>query len=173
MNTSTPAVMPTTATSPDARIALQRRTVAEHVRAENDKDWSAVHDTFVNSEETFWDAVPLCTTFRGPAGVADIYAAFDTALPDFSVEVTGEYHTPGASILEVTIRGTHRGEYCGIPASGNRVQFEAMALFLFGDGAASAELVGERVYFDNETVLRQMRGEPHAATGVGLAERDS
>lgn len=171
MNTPTPAVMPATCTSPDARIALQRRTVAEHVRVESDKDWSAVHDTFVNSAESFWDAVPLCTTFRGPAGVAGIYAAFDTALPDFSVEVTSEYHTLGASILEVTIRGTHRGEYCGIPAGGNRVRFEAVALF--GDGDASAKLVGERVYFDNETVLRQMRGEPRAATGVGLAERDS
>ncbi len=157
--------------SPEERINLQRKTVAEHIRAENAKEWPAVHGTFVKSEDTHWDAVALSTTFRGIDGVVDFYQRIDSALPDFQIIVTGEYDTPGVSVIEATVRGTHQGEYCGIEPSGNPVSFEAAALFLFGEGDQADKLLAERCYFDNETLLRQMRGEPDAPTGIGLAER--
>lgn len=39
-------------------------------------------------------------------------------------------------------------------------------------GDESGRLLAERIYYDNETLLRQMRGEENAMTGVGLAERN-
>lgn len=43
--------------------------------------------------------------------------------------------------------------------------------FTFGGGDEAGKILCERVYFDHDTVLRQMRGEPAAPTGVGLAQR--
>jgi hypothetical protein len=38
---------------------------------------------------------------------------------------------------------------------------------------AQPKLVAERIYFDNEILLRQMRGEADAPTGLGLATRSA
>lgn len=74
-----------------------------------------------------------------------------------------------SGIGEVTLSGTHKGEYCGIPASGRTVTIELAAFFEFGDGEQAGKIVCERIYWDNETVLAQIRGDADAPTGVGLA----
>jgi hypothetical protein len=66
---------------------------------------------------------------------------------------------PGCSIREVTISGTQRGEYSGVAATGRPARFQLAAFFLFGTGEQAGKLLAERIYFDNETVLRQLRGE--------------
>lgn len=144
--------------------------MAEHIQYEIDKDWPAVHRTFVQDDTARWDVMPFCTTMHGIAGVRE-YEGFDAALPDFTVLVTGQYDVPGTSVVEGTITGTHKGEYCGIPASGLTVTAELCAVFEFGAGVQAGKIVTERVYFDNETIIRQMRGEEDAPTGVGLAGR--
>jgi predicted ester cyclase len=102
--------------------------------------------------------------------VKDIYQVINAAFPDFQITVTGEYDTPCCSIREVTINGTHLGEYMGVPASGNRVTFEAAAFSLFGAGENAGKIVCERIYFDSAILMRQLRGEADAPTGIGLAE---
>ena len=151
-------------------INLQRATIDEHIRAENLKEWGAVYDTFVQNQDSFFDVVPLGTRFPGISGVKDFYSVIHAALPDFQIEVTGEYDTPGCSIREVTITGTHRGEYCGVAGSGNLVSIEIACFFIFDTGSNPGKLVAERVYFDNETIMRQMRGETSMPTKIGLAE---
>ena len=123
-----------------------------------------------NSEESYYDVVPLATRFQGLSGVKAFYQAISAALPDFQVTVTGEYDTPGCSVREATIKGTHLGQYCGVPASGNLVTIELAAFFLFGSGENAGKIVCERIYFDNEILMRQIRGEAEAPTGIGLAE---
>lgn len=151
-------------------IQLQRATVAEHIRAENAKEWPAVYETFIQNDTAYYDVAPLATRFKGIAGVKDFYQAITIALPDFHITVTAEYDTSGCSIREATIAGTHQGEYCGVPASGKYVRIEVAGFFLFGTGEDAHKLVAERLYFDNGMVLRQMRGETDAPTGIGLAE---
>ncbi|ONI92625.1 hypothetical protein ALI22I_02850 [Saccharothrix sp. ALI-22-I] len=153
------------------RIAAQRRTIDEHIKGENEHDWARVYGTFLKDDRAYYDVVPLSTSFPGFQGVQDFYQLIEAAIPDFRVIVTGEYDTPGASVREVTIAGTHRGEYCGVMPQGRPVSVEVAAFYLFGDGDESAKLVAERVYYDNETLLGQMRGEENASTGMGLAER--
>lgn len=151
-------------------IQVQRATVAEHIRAENAKEWPAVYDTFIQNENAYYDVVPLGARFKGISGVKDFYQMIHAAFPDFQIVVTGEYDTPGCSIREVTITGTHQGEYGGVPGSGNPVRFELAAFYLFGAGGDADKLVSERIYFDNEVLLRQIRGEENAPTGIGLAD---
>lgn len=151
------------------RISLQRACVAEHMSAENAHDWPAVYRTFVQDDRANYDVVPLSTQFPGLKGVIDFYEAFVSAIPDLSLIVTAAYDTPGCSIREVTLSGTHQGEFAGVRPTGQKVTFELAAFYLFGDNAS--KLVAERVYFDMETVLRQMRGEANVPTGLGLAQR--
>jgi steroid delta-isomerase-like uncharacterized protein len=152
------------------RIQSQRVTVDEHIRAENAKDWSAVYDTFVQNENAYFDPIPLGTRFNGISGVIDFYEVLHSAFPDLHITVTGEYDTPGCSIREVTITGTHHGEFAGMPASGNPTRIEAATFFIFGADDDSDKLLAERVYYDNEILMRQIRGEHGAPAGTGLAE---
>jgi predicted ester cyclase len=109
---------------------------------------------------------------RGHRRRKDLYQSIHAALPDFEVTVTHEYHVPGTTILEATLSGTHQGEYLGVEPEGNPVTFEVCAVFEFGEGEDAGKILCERCYFDNETLLRQMRGEADASTAVlGLAER--
>ena len=151
-------------------IERQRTTVNEHLDAENIGDWSAVYETFIQADKAYYDVIPLSTKFKGITGVKDFYEAIATAIPDLYIKVTQEYDVPGCSIREVTIIGTHQGEYCGVPASGNSLRFELAAFYIFDTEDDSGKLLAERIYFDNETLLRQMRGEPNAPYGVGLAD---
>ena len=152
----------------DDLIKLQRATVDEHVRAENAKEWDAVYDTFVQNENAHFDLAPLGTRFPGISGVRDFYSIIHAAFPDFIIIVTGEYDTPGCSIREVTIEGTHKGEYAGIPGSNNPIAIEVAAFFVFGKGDEKGKLIAERVYFDNDLLIRQCRGE--TPVKIGLAE---
>lgn len=152
-------------------IAIQRACIVEHMRGENAHDWPAVYETFIQDERASYDVVPLSAHFAGFSGVVDFYKAFDAAVPDFVLTNTAEYDVPGCSIREVTVTGTHQAEFCGVQPTGQKVRFELAAFYLFGDGEEAGKLKTERVYFDLETVLKQMRGEAGAPTGVGLKER--
>jgi hypothetical protein len=89
----------------ETAVERQRAIVAEHIRGENEHNWSAVYDTFVQDERAHYDVVPMGTSFKGIEGVRGFYLAIAAALPDLHIEVTAEYDVPGCSIREVVIRG--------------------------------------------------------------------
>lgn len=150
------------------KIALQRATIDEHMAAENAHDWDAVYDTFIRDDRSSYDVIPFSARYEGFGGVQDFYEAFEAAFPDFALVNSHEYDVPGTSIREVTVTATHQGEFAGVPASGNPVTFELAAFYIFGTSDDEAgKLMVERVYFDTDTVVRQLRGEA-GGTGVGL-----
>jgi predicted ester cyclase len=157
--------------SAEELIQIQRACIVQHMQGENDHDWTMVYDTFIQDHTSYYDVVPLSNKFDGFGGVQEFYQIFEAAVPNFFITVTNEYDTPGCSIREVTITGTHQGEYCGVQPTGKPISFELAAFYIFGTGENIGKLIAERIYFDNETVLRQMRGEADAPIGVGLAER--
>ena len=143
-------------------IKRQRATVEEHIRTKNAGDWPAVYNTFVQSEVAYYDVIPYGTKFEGIEGVKDFYQTLAAAIPDLHIAGLTEYDVPGCSIREVTLTGTHRGEYFGVPASSNPIRVDLAAFYLFDVEDTTGKLLGERVYFDNATLLRQMRGEEKA-----------
>ncbi len=137
------------------RISRQQALVAEHIRAENEKNWPAVYDTFVQDDRAFYDVVPLATTFPGIAGVHQFYEMIAAAAPDFQIAVTAQYDAPGCTVCETVISGTHLGPFLGLSASGNHVEFKLAAFYLFNDD--STKLLAERVYFDLASLMAQMQ----------------
>ncbi len=51
--------------SMESVIERQRGIVAEHIRGENEHDWPAVYDTFVQDARAYYDVVPLGARFKG------------------------------------------------------------------------------------------------------------
>ena len=149
-------------------LQLQREKVDQHIRLENAHQWQAVQETFTATGNAFFDLVPFSARLPGLAGVTQAYEILSTALPDVTIRVNSAYDVPGCSIRELTVSGTHQGDYSGAPPLGKRVSIEMACFFLFGMGEDEGQLIAERVYFDNETLLRQMRGEENAPTGIGL-----
>ncbi len=152
------AAAPGLSLSPEALIELQRKTVTEHIRHEQSKDWPEVYGTFTpHAEDAYYDVVPLQMLFQKMKGIFDFYEAFTRAFPDFQITVHSEQDVPGVSIREAQITGTHNGEYCGLAATGRRMSIALMGFFSFNK--TTGHLNAARIYFDKNTILAQLRGE--------------
>lgn len=75
-----------------------------------------------------------------------------TAFPDFVYDVERMHHAEDAIVVEGTFNGTHGGTWRGLPATGRKVAFPMLIVFPF-DGE---HMMGERIYFDLSTPLRQL-----------------
>ena len=86
-----------------------------------------------------------------------------TAFPDFNYEWERVHHADEAMVVEGTFRGTHLGTWRGLPATGRRVEFPMLIVFPF-EGEA---MMGERIFFDLNTALRQLRvaRDPNSTSG--------
>jgi steroid delta-isomerase-like uncharacterized protein len=138
-----------TATMDEHRLAARINLVDEHVRAENAHELDGTMATLsetplfkLNNDEVV-----------GRDGVRTFYADLFKGFPDFHIDVKDRHVSDDAIILEVIISGTHMNEWSGIPASGRRVQFPLCVVFPFDD---NDRITGERAYFDNALVLRQL-----------------
>lgn len=145
------------------RIELQRKCVAEHVAMENAHQLDRViEETFVKDGSAFYDVAPGLAHFEGLDGVQEFYDMLFGTLPDIHIEMTHEYDVPGCCVREGYVTGTHSAEFAGVPASGNFIAFPFAAMYIFGDDPT--KLMAERAYWDNDGLIRQMRGEEKAAT---------
>jgi steroid delta-isomerase-like uncharacterized protein len=135
-------------------IERQKRQVDALLRELAAHRWEQAVETFAGEAPAFED-VSANMRFSGKAGIARGYEALAEAFPDLEIEVVAAIDVPGRSIRELIITGTHSGAYQEIDATGRRVRFACACFFQFdGEG----RLKTERIYFDNETVLRQIRG---------------
>lgn len=108
-------------------------------------------------DEAYYDVVPFQMRFQKMKGGVDFYETLTMAFPDFQISVHTENDVPGLSNREVQITGTHSSEYCGLGPTGRRVSVPLIGLFVFDK--VSGYLNAERIYFDNNTILAQIRGE--------------
>jgi predicted ester cyclase len=136
-------------------IERQRAIVSEHIRGENEHNWQAVYDTFVQDERAHYDVVPMGASFQGIEGVRGFYQSIAAAVPDLRIEVVMEYDVVGCSIREAVISGTHEGEFAGIAPRGNKVRVELAAFYTFDEGAH--KLISERIYYDQASLASQMQ----------------
>ena len=86
------------------------------------------------------------------AGVA-VAQTYLKAFPDMDMELRHQFVAgPGASVLELTARGTHQEELDGIPATGRAVEIVVCNVIEVQDGL----IVREREYYDGVSLLRQL-----------------
>jgi steroid delta-isomerase-like uncharacterized protein len=131
----------------EARIAL----VAEHIRHENAHDLAGVLGTFGATAR--YDDEAWGEHFEGTDGVRQFYTAIMKALPDLQIVVQRQHVTEEVVIMEVIIRGTHLGEWRGLPPTGRRMEIPLCGVYTFD---SDDRLAGEKIYYDRATVLQQL-----------------
>jgi steroid delta-isomerase-like uncharacterized protein len=138
----------------DRRLDLVRL----HMQSENDLDFETTMATFAHPR---YELVATGQVYDGPDEVAEYYRTSRSAFPDQRNENTVLTSGEDTVVAEFDLLGTHLGPLGGIPPTGRTFRCRMCALFLFAPG--DDRIIGERVYFDQSTILRQLTEDPARA----------
>src|SRR6058998_3927313 len=127
----------------------RERIVVEHMESENRHEFDVTLGTF---DHPRYELIGTGDVYDGPGEVARYYQETRAAFPDQRNELIALHHADDAVIVEFWLRGTHNGEFRGVPPTGKAFECRMAAFFLF----EGSRLVNERVYFDAATILTQL-----------------
>jgi steroid delta-isomerase-like uncharacterized protein len=150
-----------------ARDSLRVAAVEEHLRHENAHDLDGLLSTFGGN--AVYEDAPWSERHEGLGAVREYYERLFRAAPDLHVEVKKRHVSADAIVLEVLVTGTHRGPWRGLPATFRHLELPLCAVFTFDE---NDRMLGERIYYDRATVLRQLGvlSEPTTLGGrLGMA----
>jgi steroid delta-isomerase-like uncharacterized protein len=146
---------------PPTDLQARRETVVrEHMESENHHDFDTTIETFAHPR---YEIVPTGDVYDGEPAVRAYYEETRRAFPDQRNELVSLRHADDAVIVEFDLLGTHRGPLRGLPPTGRSFRARMMAFFIF----EGEQIVCERVYFDQSTLMRQLgvAHDPSSAAG--------
>jgi steroid delta-isomerase-like uncharacterized protein len=89
---------------------------------------------------------------RGREGVAIVVKALRAAFPDLEYEIDDMVVGPDAVAVRTTLRGTHRGDFFGLPPTGKRIEVSQMTIEHFKDN----KIVAHHRVTDELALQRQL-----------------
>ncbi|HKG36739.1 MAG TPA: ester cyclase [Solirubrobacterales bacterium] len=136
---------------PPASALRERREsiVREHMESENRHEFDVTMATF---DHPRYELIATGEVHDGPEEVDAYFQETRTAFPDQRNELLALHHSDDAVLVEAMLYGTHMGPLRGLPPTGRSFEMRFLAMFLFEED----RLVGERIYFDAGTILRQL-----------------
>lgn len=134
----------------DAALQARREAVVRrHMESENTHELEVTLGTFGHPR---YELIATDRVYDGEAAVREYFRETRTAFPDQRNELISLRQTDDAVIVEFWLLGTHQGPLMGVPPTGKAFRARMTAFFIFeGD-----RIVCERVYFDTQTILRQL-----------------
>ncbi len=93
---------------------------------------------------------------RGRDGIRGLWDVYLTGFPDLSSTVEDMISQGDKLVLRWTIRGTHTGEFLGVPASNRKITLPITEIFRIADG----QLVEAWDQYDRMTVMQQIGAMP-------------
>jgi steroid delta-isomerase-like uncharacterized protein len=120
-----------------------------HRDAEKRRDFGAILDTF--TDDCYLETVPLGLCSHGKEATRTSYEAFFTAFPDLEPEDIGVAVGADALVVWGFLRGSSRGDWLGVPPSGQAFAVPFTNVTTFKDG----RMAGESIYFDAATLCEQ------------------
>ncbi|MFI6338769.1 ester cyclase [Streptomyces sp. NPDC050535] len=136
---------------PDESVLRAReKLVLDHFRDEVIQDWDATLSTFPHPH---YELIASMTVHDGDAQVRTYYDDTRVAFPDQHHEIIAFRHSVDAVIVEFWLLGTQLGPLGKIPPTGSPHRTRMNAYFIFDE---NENLVTERIYFDQLTILRQL-----------------
>jgi steroid delta-isomerase-like uncharacterized protein len=136
--------------APNSSLRQKREAlVREHMDSENRHEFDATLATF---EHPRYELIGTAEVYDGTEEVERYFEDTRRAFPDQRNELLALHHADDAVLVEAVIRGTHKGPLRNLPPTGREFELPILSIFSF-DGD---KLIGERVYFDQTTVLRQL-----------------
>ncbi len=136
--------------------------VIEHMESENRHEYEVTIGTF---DHPRYELIGTGDVFDGREEVARYFEETRTAFPDQRNELIALHHAEDAVIVEANLYGTHEGPLRGFPPTGRKFVMRFCAVFVFEE----ERLVCERVYFDQNTILRQLGIARDPSSVVGRA----
>lgn len=152
---------------PGAEVLRAReKLVLDHFRDEVRKAWDDVLSTFPHPR---YELIAPLTVHDGDAEVRAYYHDTRRAFPDQDHELIALRHSHDAVIVEFWLLGTHEGPLGKLPATGSKHRTRMTAYFIFDE---HEQLVIERIYFDQLTILKQLiagldKRDPRALVTLG------
>ena len=109
---------------------IARRYFDEIVNARDD----AATDELLAPDLVFHDPTAPGGTLHGRDGFKAFRAALVGAFPDFNMTVEDELAEGDKAVVRWTSRGTHRGDFYGLPPSGTQFVAPGIDIFAFDRG---------------------------------------
>ena len=128
---------------------IREQIVREHMESENRHEFDVTMRTFKHPR---YEIVPTGEIHDGDEAVDRYFRETRAAFPDQRNELIKMHHADDAVLAEFWLRGTHEGEFRGIPPTHKAFTCQCLAVFMF----EGEQLVCERVYFDTATILGQL-----------------
>ena len=131
------------------------RTTQEHAIEEWGRHWTA-HDLHrllpLFTDDLVYEDVTMGVVNRSRDELRAFGEGFFAAFPDVAFELTSRFAGGSHGGAEWVMRGTHRGDLPGMPATGKQVEVR---------GASILEFAGEKIrrcsdYWDMATFLKQL-----------------
>jgi steroid delta-isomerase-like uncharacterized protein len=131
-----------------------------HMTAEDAHDFDTAIGLFARPR---YELVPTGEVYDGADELHRLMHENVTGFPDFSYVVERLHHADDAIVVEGRFTGTHEGTWRGLPATGKKVDFPMLIVFPF----EGEDMLGERIFFDLNTTLRQlgMAFDPNTTLG--------
>lgn len=131
-------------------LRAREKLVLDHFRDEVAHDWDATLSTFPHPH---YEIIAQMVVHDGDSAVRQYYTDTRVAFPDQHHELISFRHSHDAVIVEFWLLGTHLGPLGKIPATGGKHRTRMTAYFIFDE---DENLVTERIYFDQLSVLKQV-----------------
>jgi predicted ester cyclase len=131
-------------------LRAREKVVLDHFRDEVRHDWDATLSTFPHPH---YEIIAQMVVHDGDGEVRGYYHDTRVAFPDQNHEIIAFRHSVDAVIVEFWLLGTHLGALGKIPPTGSKHRTRMTAYFLFDE---NENLIVERIYFDQLTVLKQL-----------------
>ncbi|WP_024794009.1 ester cyclase [Tomitella biformata] len=146
----TPSTAPHRTIPAEDILHAREKLVLNHFHDEVRQDWDDVLATFPHPH---YELIASMTVHDGDGDVRGYYDETRTAFPDQDHEIIALRHSADAVIVEFWLLGTHLGPLGKIPATGGKHRTRMTAYFIFDE---HENLVTERIYFDQLTILKQV-----------------
>ncbi len=137
---------------PEHVLRAREKLVLDHFHDEVAQDWDATLSTFPHPH---YELIAQMAVHDGSREVRDYYHDTRVAFPGQDHEIISFRHTVDAVVVEFWLLGTHLGPLGKIPPTGSSHRTRMTAYFIFD---ADENLIVERIYFDQLTILKQLIG---------------
>jgi steroid delta-isomerase-like uncharacterized protein len=104
----------------------------------------------------FVELDPLPGQQQGREGLKQVIAALRTAFPDIQWIIEEMVGEEDKVFSRFTWRGTHRGEFFGVPATGRQITVKGMVV----DRVVSGKMVDSRILMDGLGMMTQLGAIP-------------
>lgn len=132
-------------------VTEKKRIVRRLIEEAQEKGDLRVVDELLTDD--FVDHTPLPGLPGNREGVRILFAAMRAAFPDLKIRIDEQICEDAKVMTRKTFEGTHRGEFLGVPGTGNRISFEVIDILSVRD---DGRITDHRVIVDKLGLLQQL-----------------